>query len=109
MKNQKSQTTSDEQESGHEIIELWTIYDTKMRTYSDLICCTEKELERYCDVIVNSHSEMPHHKNPEDFVIYAMGVFDKDTGKALLEDDKIIFQSLAAYRKTCKFCNKETN
>lgn len=106
MKNQNPMMDSGQSESKPHI-QLFTIYDTKTENYSDLICCTLPEFERYADVIVNSHTEQPHHTHPEDFIVYDLGVWDAESGSARLLAEKKIHMVLSAYRKPCKTCKKE--
>lgn len=83
--------------------QVFVIYDVKSQTYSEPICTTIVQLERFIDVSVNTHMEMPHHLYPEDFVLYRYG--DWANGKFVLYDEPEIMGTLAGYRKACKQCN----
>lgn len=90
-------------EPAYNVSKLFSLYDIKSETYAELICTTEAEFERFIDVAVNTHTEHDWHLYADDFVIYEYGVWDD--GKILLHGQPKIFNSLSAYRKSCKHCN----
>ncbi len=84
---------------------LFTIYDSKADTGCPIIDTTNGGLAQYLNVLVNTHSEMPQHKHPEDFIIFKVG--ECFEGNIKVFETKQIAGSLNHYKKPCYICKKE--
>lgn len=87
---------------------LITLYDVKAEQYSPLQCHESIEAaHQFFSVLVNSHSDLPQHKFPEDFIMYDVGIFEVATGTIHTNLNPVPLGTLRGLKNECKTCLAE--
>lgn len=87
---------------------LYVVFDTKAKSYSEPMCCEDEiALQQFLSVLINTHSEMPQHKFPEDFVVYAIADVNMEVAKITPFEEKELVSSFSGLKRKCKFCEAE--
>lgn len=85
---------------------LFIVYDSKAKTYSDVMCSEDElSIQQFVSVLVNTHSELPQHKFPEDFVLYKLA--NVKDANIYLFDEKEFVCSLVGLKRKCPICESE--
>jgi hypothetical protein len=86
---------------------IFAVYDLMQQTYSEPYTTLSIEsMQQFFHVLVNTHSNMPQHLQPEDYVIYLLGDYDEFTGKIELLPEKEIIGTLASLKEPCEICKR---
>lgn len=89
---------------------LYSIFDIKTRTWSSPQCHeSDDALYQFLNVLINTHGSSPAHSNPEDFVLYKIGIFDPDMGQMHVLEEKELLTTFTPLKKRCEICEKDSD
>ena len=84
---------------------IFVVYDIKTESYSYPFPSSRGSFENFINICVNDHTDHDWHLFTDDFIVYEYGEWKG--GEFHLYEEAKIFNSLSAYRKSCKQCKKE--